>query len=90
MATGSPFDPVNILGEDKKYVIAECNNVRRLYTMAETYWLGINLPWSGLWCDIGRSKDDDGWYDCSRSEAFERSSPSAQGSCGFLIAAVRG
>ena len=27
MATGSPFEPVHIPGKDKKYVIAECNNV---------------------------------------------------------------
>lgn len=27
MATGSPFPPVDTPGTDKKYIIAECNNV---------------------------------------------------------------
>lgn len=27
MATGSPFDPVDIPGSSTKYVVAECNNV---------------------------------------------------------------
>jgi len=27
MATGSPFPPVDTPGTDKKYMIAECNNV---------------------------------------------------------------
>jgi malate dehydrogenase (oxaloacetate-decarboxylating) len=27
MATGSPFDPVDVPGSSDKYVVAECNNV---------------------------------------------------------------
>lgn len=30
LATGSPFPPVNIPGSDKKYIIAECNNVSEI------------------------------------------------------------
>jgi len=29
MATGSPFDPVDVPGSFDKYIVAECNNVGR-------------------------------------------------------------
>lgn len=50
MATGSPFDPVPIPGKDKKYVVAECNNVsagRSRSPEAEAR-VGVDIPWSWL------------------------------------------
>ena len=58
IATGSPFDPVDIPSKSKKYVIAECNNVSRgsmTHNKAETYQALI-YPGLGLGTILSQSK----------------------------------
>lgn len=68
MATGSPFEPVDIPGKDKKYVIAECNNVS-LAVCRTTLPSGLDIPRSRSRSHTRRSENDDGWDDRSWGQA---------------------
>lgn len=53
MATGSPFDPVELPGSSAKYIVAECNNVSKPRTQVKGRTLkgtlGPHIPWSRTW-----------------------------------------
>jgi hypothetical protein len=68
MATGSPFPPVELPGSDKKYVVAECNNVSVIMRIRAEIE-GFDLPRSWARYNPITSKSHDGHDDRCGSQA---------------------
>lgn len=51
LATGSPFPPVDTPGTDKKYIVAECNNVSGMSRFSS-----VSVPASDV--KFGQTTDD--------------------------------